>query len=273
MQSLLVSLGVPETVIPLIQSGLRILFVIFAAVILIRLSNNAIRLLKGRLRAHAQQNLEELKRIETLGRVISYIATTVIGGIAVVEVLHEFGISLAPILAAAGIVGVAVGFGSQSLVKDYFNGLVMLLENQIRQGDSIEAAGKKGTVEEVTLRHIRLRDYEGSVHFIPNSVITTVSNMSRGFAYAVIDIKVPVASDFSHILQVMREIGAELRADQDYKDKIEGDLEIAGVEQMDHETAVLRGRFRVKPQDKSSVRREFTYRLKEALDTPVQEAD
>ncbi|MCB5185843.1 mechanosensitive ion channel family protein [Methylobacillus gramineus] len=274
MEQYLSSLGISNTagLAHFIQSGLRIVLVIIAAIVLIRLSNNAIRLLKGRLRQHAQQNLEELKRIETLGRVISYIATTVIGGIAVVEVLHELGVSIAPILAAAGIVGVAVGFGAQSLVKDYFNGLVMLLENQIRQGDSVEAAGKRGTVEEVTLRHIRLRDYEGSVHFIPNSVITTVSNMSRGFAYAVIDFKVPVASNLSHILQVMREIGAELRADKHYKDKIDSDLEIAGIEQMDHETAVLRGRLQVKPQDKSIVRREFIYRLKQALDTPVQPA-
>ncbi|MCB5188925.1 mechanosensitive ion channel family protein [Methylobacillus caricis] len=274
MEQYLNSLGISnaESLTHFIQSGLRIILVIIAALILIRLSSNAIRLLKGRLRQHAQQNLEELKRIETLGRVISYIATTVIGGIAVVEILHELGISIAPILAAAGIVGVAVGFGAQSLVKDYFNGLVMLLENQIRQGDSIEAAGKQGIVEEVTLRHIRLRDYEGSVHFIPNSVITTVSNMSRDFAYAVIDLKVPVMSDFNHIMQAMREIGAELRTDKDYKDKIDSDLEIAGIEQMDHETAVLRGRLQVKPQDKSSVRREFMYRLKQALDTPVQAA-
>ncbi|MDR5171992.1 mechanosensitive ion channel family protein [Methylobacillus flagellatus] len=272
MPSFLASLGVPENIIPLILSGLRILFIVLAAIILVQLCNKAIRLLKGRLRAHAQQNLEELKRIETLGRVISYIASTVIGSIAVIEVLHEFGISLAPVLAAAGVVGVAVGFGSQSLVKDYFNGLVMLLENQIRQGDSIEAAGKSGTVEEVTLRHIRLRDYEGTVHFIPNSVITTVSNMSRGFAYAVIDIKVPIASDFSRILQTMREIGKQLRAEEAYQNKIEGDLEVAGVDQMDHETAVLRARFQVRPSEKSSVRREFIYRLKQALDTPVQEA-
>ncbi|ABE50876.1 mechanosensitive ion channel family protein [Methylobacillus flagellatus] len=273
MPSFLAFLGTPDNIIPLIMSALRITFVVLAAILLIRFCNKAIRMLKNRLRARAQRNLEELKRIETLGRVISYVATTVIGTIAVIEVLHEFGISLAPVLAAAGIVGVAVGFGAQSLVKDYFNGLVMLLENQIRQGDSIETAGKKGTVEEVTLRHIRLRDYEGTVHFIPNSVITTVSNMSRGFAYAVIDIKVPIASDFTHIMQVMRSIGTQLRADEDFRDKIQGDLEIAGIEHMDHETAVLRARFQVRPQDKGSVRREFMYRVKQALDTPVQSAE
>ena len=273
MQAFLTSLGLSEPIIHLMQSGLRILLIVIAAIFLVRLSNNAIRLLKGRLRQHAQRNLEELKRIETLGRVISYIASTVIGVIAVVEVLSELGISIAPILAAAGIVGVAVGFGAQSLVKDYFNGLVMLLENQIRQGDSVEAAGKSGTVEEVTLRHIRLRDYEGTVHFIPNSVITTVSNLSRGYAYAVMDIKVPVNSDIRHILQTMRSIGNELRTDDTYSHKIESDLEIAGLDQMDHETAVLRARFQVQPQDKSSVRREFMYRIRQALEVPVQTAD
>src|SRR6185436_16050470 len=98
-------------------------------------------------------------------RYIAGIGTTAIAGMLI---LSEIGVSIAPILGAAGVVGVAIGFGAQSLVKDYFTGLFLLLENQVRQGDVVEVAGKSGAIEAITLRYIRLRDYEGSVHYIPN---------------------------------------------------------------------------------------------------------
>ena len=110
--------------------------------------------------------------------------------IAGMLILSEFGISIAPILGAAGVVGLAVGFGAQSLIKDYFNGFFLLLEDQIHQGDVVDAGGKAGFVEDVTLRYIRMRDYEGNVHFVPNGQVTTVTNMSREFAQSLIDVGV-----------------------------------------------------------------------------------
>jgi len=119
------------------------------------------------------------KRMETVSRVLNYVASVVIGVMTFMTVLAKLGISIAPLLATAGVAGVAVGFGAQTLVKDYFTGMVLLIEDQIRQGDSVEVAGKTGVVEELTLRYVRLRDGDGSVHFIPNSAITTVTNRTR----------------------------------------------------------------------------------------------
>src|SRR3569833_1549682 len=181
-------------------------------------------------------------------------------------VLSEVGISSAPILAAAGVLGIAIGFGAQSLVKDYFTGLFLLLENQIRQGDVVEVAGKGGLVEEMTLRYIRLRDYEGSVHYIPNGHVDTVTNRSRGFAYAVIDVGVAYREDVDEIYGLMREVATGLRADPELGGKIVDDLEIAGVDQWGDSAVVIRCRFKVMPLEQWGVRREFLYRLKKAFD-------
>jgi small-conductance mechanosensitive channel len=119
------------------------------------------------------------KRIETVSRVLNYVASLVIAVVTFMTVLAKLGISIAPLLATAGVAGVAVGFGAQTLVKDYFAGMVLLIEDQIRQGDQVEVAGKTGVVEELTLRYVRLRDQEGAVHFVPNGAITTVTNRTR----------------------------------------------------------------------------------------------
>ena len=211
-------------------------------------------------------DIEHEKRLATLEQVARYILTVVILLVTVMLVLAELGISIAPILAAAGVLGIAIGFGAQSLVKDYFTGLFLLLENQVRQGDVVEVAGKSGLVEEMTLRYVRLRDYEGSVHTIPNGVIDTVTNRSRGFAHAVIDVGVAYREDVDEVFAVMRRVGRELRADPDYASRIEDDLDIAGVEQWGDSAVVVRCRFRVKPLEQWGVRRAYLYRLKKAFD-------
>ena len=222
-----------------------------------------------RLRIHLQQDLddrERIKRLDTLGRVFRYIATVIITLVGSMLVLSEVGISIAPILATAGVLGIAVGFGAQSLVKDYFNGFFLLLEDQIRQGDVIEVAGKGGLVEEMTLRYIRLRDYEGSVHTIPNGIVDTVTNRSRGFAYAVVDVGVAYREDVDEVYALMREVAAELRADPELAAKVVDDIEIAGVDQWGDSAVVIRCRFKVMPLEQWGVRRAFLYRLKKAFD-------
>lgn len=209
---------------------------------------------------------EREKRLATLEQVARYILTVVILLVAIMLVLAELGISIAPILAAAGVLGIAVGFGAQSLVKDYFNGLFLLLENQVRQGDVVEVGGKSGLVEEITLRYVRLRDYEGSVHIIPNGVIDTVTNRSRGFAHAVIDVGVAYREDIDEVFDVMRQVGRQLREDPACAARIEDDLDIAGVEQWGDSAVVIRCRFKVKPLEQWTVRRAYLYRLKKAFD-------
>ncbi len=222
-----------------------------------------------RLRRRLELGLEDperIKRLDTLGRVFRYVATVIITLVGGMLVLSEVGISIAPILATAGVLGIAVGFGAQTLVKDYFTGFFLLLEDQIRQGDVVEVAGKGGLVEEMTLRYIRLRDYEGSVHTIPNSVVDTVTNRSRGFAFALIDVGVAYREDVDEVYAVMREVATAMRADPELGEKILEDIEIAGVDQWAESSVVIRCRFKVKPLEQWNVRRAFLYRLKKAFD-------
>lgn len=268
MENLLATLGLsdPQTLWLLIKTSLRILLIMVIAAILIKISSKLIIKLKQHLKERADGDAEELKRIDTLGRVFRYIASILIVVITIVEVLHQLGISIAPILAAAGVVGVAVGFGAQSLIKDYFNGFFLLLENQIRQGDVVEAGGKGGFVEEVTLRHIKMRDYDGNVHYVPNGIITTVTNMSRGFAHSVIDIGVAYRENVDEVMQIMREVGEDMRTDEEFQFKILDNLEMAGIDKLGDSAVTIRCRFKVKALEQWTVRREFFKRIKEQFD-------
>jgi len=244
---------------------LRIVLIAVVAWIALGVIRRLIRLFRERF-ARGMDDPEQAKRAETLGRVFRYIASVVIAVVAAILILSEMGVAVAPILGAAGVVGLAVGFGAQSLVKDYFAGLFILLENQIRQGDVVDVAGKSGLVEEVTLRYVRLRDYDGNVHFVSNGLITTVTNMSRGFAQSVVDVGVAYREDADEAMQVMREVGAAMLADPVFGPKILGDLEIAGVDKWADSAVVLRCRFKVQPLEQWNVRREFLRLLKKAFD-------
>jgi len=136
----------------------------------------------------------------------------------------------------------------------------------VRQGDVVEVAGKGGLVEEMTLRYIRLRDYEGTVHYVPNGTIDSVSNRSRGFAFALIDIGVAYREDLDEVYAAMREVAAAMRADPELGAKIEEDIDIAGVDNWADSAVVIRCRFKVKPLEQWNVRRAFLYRLKKAFD-------
>jgi small conductance mechanosensitive channel len=209
---------------------------------------------------------EDIKRIKTLSRVLRYIATVIVVVLTVMSVLAGFGVSVAPFLATAGVAGLAVGFGAQSLVKDYFTGFVMLIEDQIRQGDIVEIAGKVGTVEEVTLRYIRLRDYEGVVHFVPNSVITVVTNRTRSYAYSVMDISVSYKEDVSRVSEVLKQIAYEMRQDPELKENILEDIEIAGLESFADSAITIRARMMVVAKYQNPIRREFQARVKVAFE-------
>lgn len=247
------------------KAGMRIVLILVLAWVAASVLQRLVRLLRERL-ALRLGGAEAVGRAETLGRVVRYLIALVVGAVAIMLVLAEVGISLAPILGAAGVVGVAIGFGAQSLVKDYFSGFFILLEDQLRTGDVVTIAGIGGLVEDVTLRHVRLRDYDGHVHFVPNGLITTVTNKGRGFAYAVMDIGVAYREDVDACLDVMREVAAGLRGDAAFAERIVEDFEIAGVERWDDSAVILRGRFRVAPLAQWAVRREYLRRLKHAFD-------
>jgi small conductance mechanosensitive channel len=233
-------------------------------------AQRAIRHLRIRISSHLN-NGETVKRAETLGRVFRYIATVIICLLTGTLILSELGVSVAPILGAAGVAGLAVGFGAQSLVKDYFTGFFLLVEDQIRQGDVVELGQHAGFVEEVTLRYVQLRDYDGRVHFVPNGSITSVVNMGRGHAQAVIDIGVAYSTNLDDAMAVMKTVASEMRADPLYTQRILDDLEMAGVERWADSSIIIRARFRVGPLEQWAVRREYLRRLKYAFDDKVIE--
>ena len=247
-------------------AGARIIGIVILAWIAIGVAQRAIRGLRVRI-AGRLGDQEAVRRAETLGRVCRYLAAVVISLVAGMLVLSELGISVAPILGAAGVAGLAVGFGAQSLVKDYFNGLFLLLEDQIRQGDVVNLGDHAGLVEEVTLRHVRLRDYDGNVHFVPNGGIASVINMGRGHSQAVVDVGVGYGVDLDQAMAVMHEVAAGLRADPAFAGRILEDLEMAGVERWADSSVLIRARFKVAPLQQWTVRREYLRRLKRAFDT------
>lgn len=244
---------------------LRIALILVIAWIMMAVSRRAIPILRRQLQKHTHDP-EQHKRLETLGRVLRYIAAVTITLIAAMLMLSELGISIAPILASAGIVGLAIGFGAQSLVKDYFTGFFLLLENQVRQGDVVEVAGLGGLVEELTLRYIRLRDYEGSVHFIPNGIVTTVTNRSRGYAYALVDINVAYRENLEAVFNVIRQVAAEIRADEALGPLILEEIDLAGVDAWADSGVTIRFRIKVQPLQQWTVKRAFLLRLKNEFD-------
>jgi moderate conductance mechanosensitive channel len=252
--------------------GLRILLVIIVAWVILAAAARLIRIFK-RYMEKQDSDPEQIKRVETLAQVFRYIASVLVVVIAGMLVLSELGISIAPVLATAGVAGLAIGFGAQSLVKDYFNGFCILVENQIRQGDVVTIAGLSGLVEEMTLRYVRLRDFEGNVHFVPNGVITTVTNSSRGYAFAVMDIAVAYGEDVDKVMQAMQELGAEIKDDAIWSARILDRLEIAGIEKLSDTGNIIRCRFRTLPLEQWNVKREFLRRIKRrfeerGIDTP-----
>jgi len=249
---------------PALSAARIVLIVVLAWVSVVLLQ----RLVRG-VRRRVERRLGETEgsgRAATLGRVVRYLIAVIVSAVAIMLVLGEVGVSLAPILGAAGVAGLAIGFGAQSLVKDYFTGFFILFEDQIRTGDVVTVAGISGAVEDITLRHVRLRDYDGNTHFVPNSLITTVTNMSRYYAYAVMDVGVAYRENVDEVIELLRDVGARMRADAALAGLIEDDLEIAGVDKLDASAVVIRCRFRVAPLQQWTVRREFLRRMKADFD-------
>ena len=229
------------------------------------LAGRLIRVFRGYM-ARRTSAADELRRIDTVGNAFRYFASVVVMLVAGMLILNELGISIAPILATAGVAGIAIAFGAQSLIKDYFTGFFLLIEDQIRQGDVVEISGKSGEVEEVTLRYVRLRDNDGFVHFVPNGEIKLVTNRTRGFGQAVMDAVIKSSQSVEDAFQAMRDVGREMRQDAAFAPQILGDVQIAGIERWEHFGVFLRCRMKVLPEEQWRVRAEFMRRLKIAFE-------
>lgn len=263
MHELLTSLGF-QAWTELVRSVLHVLVILLLAWLGKRLFNRVLMVLRQQLSPHMTDS-ERAQRVTTLVRVLSYLASVGIWVLALLLVLHEVGIQIAPLLAAAGVVGIAVGFGAQSLVKDYFSGVVMLLEDQARVGDSIDAGGKSGVVEAVTLRHLRLRDDDGQVHFVPNGAITTVTNRSRGHACAVIEVGLAAQEDTERARQLMWQVARDMRQDPQWASLILDDPPMPAVDKWTDAQVLLRMRLKTRPQHTTDVRQAYLHQLRQVF--------
>ena len=257
-----------ETLAHRLGTSMSTLFKITAIIIIALLLTNLIRRainLFGYEIAKNSRDQDAVTRANTLGRVFRYIASVTIYLIAFMLILSELKINIAPILGAAGIVGVAIGFGAQSLVKDYVGGLFILIEDQIRQGDSIKIEGYEGTVEEITLRYVRVRDYDGFVHFIPNGQIRIVTNMGRDFSYATFDIALGYEVNLDKAIKLMQETSEKLRKSITYKAKVLSDIEISGVDRLNESNLIIKARIKTQAMENSNVKREYLRLMKQAF--------
>ncbi|WP_143273337.1 mechanosensitive ion channel domain-containing protein [Azospirillum palustre] len=176
--------------------------------------------------------------------------------------LSELGLDIGPLLAGAGVVGLAVGFGAQTLVKDVITGLFILFEDTISVGDVVNVGGKGGLVEGITIRTIRLRDFDGTVHTVPFSAVTSISNMTKDFSYYVFDVAVSYGEDVDRVVSVLHEIGAGLRADPRFAPLILESLEVLGIDAFQESTVVVKARIKTLPIQQWNVGREFNGRMK-----------
>lgn len=251
-----------ERVLPGAFNVLVILVLMFLALRMARMVSTRLFTVFQKRKA----DVEFQKRAETLNSVVRNILNLTIVSLALVMILGELKINIAPVLATAGIVGLAVGFGAQTLVQDVIAGFFVLLYDQIRVGDVVEIAGKSGLVEKVDLRMTTLRDMSGNVHYVRHGKIDVVTNMTKDYSSFVFDIPVAYREDVDEVIAVIRKVDEELRSDPGFKDDITVPMEVLGLDRFAESALIIRARTTTRPIKQWQVAREFNRRLKKAFD-------
>jgi len=251
-------------------ASLRIMLVLAIGYVAIRFVRLGLRQLERVMIVASDKKDQESgtasKRAATLTGILRTIALSAIWAIIIIESLQLVGLDVAPILAGAGILGLAVGFGAQNLVRDLISGFFIILEDQVRLGDVAVINGTAGAVETITFRTISLRDFSGVVHIFPNGGITTLSNMTKDWSAFVLDMGVAYREDTDRVVAVMRAVGEELRQDQELGSLIIEPIEIVGVENFADSAVTIRARIKTKPAEQWKIGREYRRRLKKAFD-------
>src|SRR5207247_4097724 len=207
--------------------GVNLVIIAAGAFIVVRAANLAIEHLRFKLaRRHAPADLEWQRRAATLGGILSSVVTVSVMFVAILMLLRELTIDIVPIMTGAGIAGLAIGFGAQNLVRDVISGFFLILEDQVRVGDLARINGVAGTVEQVNLRTIILRDVEGAVQVFPNGTITALANLSKQFAFAVVDMRVAYSENIDRVLGTIKEVGASMEKDPAWGPLVLGPLDI-----------------------------------------------
>lgn len=252
------------------QSGLRIAIIVVGGYIAVRLVRIALHRLEALL-VKAGEATETVpgatrKRVTTLTGLLRTLSLVVLWAVVAIIGLDQLGLDITPILAGAGIAGLAVGFGAQNLVRDLISGFFMVLENQVRVGDVAVVNGTGGLVEAITFRTIVLRDLAGVVHVFPHGTVNTLANMTKGWSGYVIDVGVAYKEDTDRVVTVMRDVAEELRRDPAYGPVILEPLEVFGVDAFGESEVTIKARFKTLPLQQWNVGREYRRRLKKAFD-------
>ncbi len=254
----------------IVEAGLRILLIALVAYVAIKALRFGLRklervLLTWREREDKERVANE-KRVKTLTGLLQTIALTLVWVVGIVMSLDQIGLDITPILAGAGIVGLAVGFGAQNLVRDIINGFFVILENQVRVGDVAIVNGTGGLVEAISFRTITLRDLSGTVHIFPHGTVTTLANMTKGWSAYVMNIGVAYKEDTDRVAEIMREVGKDLQQDEQMGRKILEPIEVLGVDAFEESEVVIKARIKTLPIEQWGVGREYRRRLKKAFD-------
>ncbi|MDZ7723644.1 MAG: mechanosensitive ion channel family protein [candidate division KSB1 bacterium] len=252
-----------------LNTGVQVVLVLIVMAIFLRYSSMVADRFFSSVTKRAgkyHDDAEFQKRSDTLAQILKYVINIAVLLIGAIMILDQVGVEIGPILAAAGVLGLAIGFGAQSLVKDIISGFFILLEDQIRVGDVVDVAGKAGMVEKINLKMTTLRDLGGNVHFVPNGEISVVTNMTKGFSRYVFKVGVAYREDVDQVMQVMREVHEELRQDDDFKDDITEPLTMLGVDEFADSAVVIKAYTTTRPIKQWRVAREYNRRLKKTFD-------
>ncbi|HSL21649.1 MAG TPA: mechanosensitive ion channel domain-containing protein [Vicinamibacterales bacterium] len=249
-------------------SGLRILLIGVLAYAAVRIVVLLVRRLEDDVSRSGQglDVVERAKRVRTLGSLMRQVVTAAVLVVAALMILRELRLDIMPLLSAAGIAGIALGFGAQTLVRDMIAGFFLTFEDQVRVGDVVSVNNIGGLVEEINLRTIVMRDFDGTVHIVPAGTIATLSNKSRDFAYAVIDVTVGYEEDPDRVMHLLREVGASLQADAAWQPHVLAPMEVVGVESIDNWQVTIKLRMKTMALKQWDVGRELRRRIRRMLE-------
>jgi small-conductance mechanosensitive channel len=248
-----------------LTGGLRIVLIVVLMVIALKVAKLASRKFFMTVKK-VTEDPEAQKRAETLASITRSGLTVIILVVAVMMIMGELGVEIGPLLATAGVIGLAIGFGAQKLVEDVISGFFILLEDQIRVGDVVEIADRGGLVEKVNLKMVILRDLAGNVHYVRNGKIDVVTNMTKEYSRYIFDIGVAYREDVDEVIEVVKQVDEDLRADPQFNEDILEPIEILGLDKFDDSAVVIRARTKTKPIRQWAVGREFNKRLKKKFD-------
>jgi small conductance mechanosensitive channel len=246
--------------------GINLLIILAGAFILVRAANLGIEHLQFKVaRRRADTDLEWQRRAQTLSGVLTRFVTASVALVAILMLLRELSVDVLPLLTGAGIAGLAIGFGAQYLVRDVISGFFIILEDQVRVGDLVRINGITGNVEQILLRTIVLRDGEGAVHVFPNGAITALANLSKQYAFAIVDVKIAFRENVDRALGTIREVGAAMERDPAWRPVLLEPLLVLGVESLGDADATIRMKFKTLPLNQGRVANELRRRVMAAF--------